>query len=76
MGFERLAPQPKAHHELTSGEEVLCGQKGCSKPATGCVTFNLEGPGSGDKTVLQLSVPIRVPMCDEHRGIVASESTA
>jgi hypothetical protein len=76
MGFERLVPQPAAHHEVTSGDDVLCGQKGCSKPATGYVTFNVEGPGSGEATGLQLTVPIRLPMCDEHRGMVAGETTA
>jgi hypothetical protein len=76
MGFERLMPQPAAHHEVTSPDDVICGTKGCSKPATGYVTFNVETPDSGEKTGLQLRVPIRLPVCDEHRGIVAGETTA
>jgi hypothetical protein len=76
MGFERLVPQPAPLHEVTSGDGVLCGQKGCSKPATGHVSFEVEGPDSGEKTGLQLRVPIRLPMCDEHRGMVTGETIA
>lgn len=68
MGFDRLAPQPAANQEVTSGEEVLCKQKGCSKPATGYVTVKLEGPSNDEQPAFQPRVPIRIPMCDEHQG--------
>ena len=68
MGFERLAPRRAADVEVTSGEGLLCKQKGCSKPATGYVTLNFEAPSINETAVFQLRVPIRVPMCDEHRG--------
>jgi hypothetical protein len=76
MGFERLAPQPAANLEVTSGEGLLCKQKGCSKPATGYITVNLERPSSDEKAAFQLRVPIRVPMCDEHRGAVEGKRDA
>lgn len=73
MGFERLAPLPAANLEVTSSEEVLCKQKGCSKPATGYVTVKLNGPSNDEQPAFQLSVPIRIPMCDEHRGVDGGE---
>jgi hypothetical protein len=74
MGFERLAPQPSANLEVTSGQDLLCKQKGCTEPATGYVTMTFEGPNNDEK--FQLRVPIRVPMCDEHRGAVEGERDA
>jgi hypothetical protein len=76
MGFERLAPQPASNLEVTSGEELLCKQKGCSKPATGYVTVKLEGPSNDEQHAFQLRVPIRIPKCDEHRAVVGSEMRA
>ena len=73
MGFERLAPQPAANLEVTSGEDLLCKQEACSKPATGYVTVNLNGPSNDEQPAFQLRVPIRIPMCDEHRTVVGSE---
>ena len=76
MGFERLAPQPAANLEVTSKEEFLCKQEGCSKPATGYVTMKLKGPSHNEQPAFQVRVPIRIPMCDEHRAVVGSESQA
>ena len=76
MGFERLAPQPAANLEVTSGEELLCTEKGCSKPATGYVTVRLEGPSNDEQPAFQLRVPIRIPKCDAHCAVVGSEIRA
>jgi hypothetical protein len=73
MGFQRQAPQPAANSEATSGEELLCKQEGCSKPATGFVTVDLKGPRNDPQPAFQLRVPIRIPMCDEHRVADGSE---
>jgi hypothetical protein len=73
MGFAQQAPRPAANREVTSDEGVLCKQQGCSKPATGCVTVNLKGPTNDKRPALQLGVPIRIPMCDEHRASDGSE---
>lgn len=76
MGFQRQAPQPAANLEVTSAEDLLCKQKGCSKPATGYVIVNLEGPSNDKQSDFQLRVPIRIPKCDEHREVVGGEMQA